>query len=157
MSAFCGHDPVYCRWVQAVATQVWCVRVTSCLFFVLILMKGVCTHFKLTGLPVQYSRVPIKASKGLLILLTLCHILHIGSHWLVLDHLIKGLQGPSNLSIHSYTCSLARSELSWWVLTSFLHLYVAHMHYCSQYSVRSPHQSIVRECNCSGRPNHPCC
>jgi hypothetical protein len=48
-------------------------------------------------------------------------------------------QGSSSSSgIYSYACSLVHSELSWWGLKSYLQLHVAHMHYCSHYSVRSP-------------------
>jgi hypothetical protein len=46
----------------------------------------------------------------------------------------------SSSGIPSYACSLVQSELSWWGLKSSLHLHVAHMHYGSHYSVRSPYQ-----------------
>jgi hypothetical protein len=43
--------------------------------------------------------------------------------------------------IHSYAC-LGHSKLSWWGLRSSLHLHVAHMHYRSHYSVKSPDQQV---------------
>jgi hypothetical protein len=46
-------------------------------------------------------------------------------------------------SIHSYACSLVHSELSCRGLKSSLHLHVAHTHYGSHYSVRSPYLQAV--------------
>jgi uncharacterized membrane protein len=51
------------------------------------------------------------------------------------------LDSSNSSGIYSYACSLVHSELSWWGLKSSLHLHVAHMHYRSHYSVRSPYQA----------------
>jgi hypothetical protein len=65
-----------------------------------------------------------------------------------------GRLDSSSSGIHSFACSLVHSELSWWGVKSSLHLHVAHMHYCSHYSVRSPtaRQLVTSERGVCGGP-----
>jgi hypothetical protein len=59
--------------------------------------------------------------------------------WLKWSIGLTGQQQQQDQQLHLH---LVHSELSWWGLKSSLHLRVAHMHYCSHYSVGSPYQVV---------------